>query len=373
MFDVAIIGSGSMGMAAGYYLSKQNKRVVLIDTNDPPHSEGSHHGETRIIRHAYGEGESYVPLVLRAQKLWLDLEKESGKTLFHQTGVLNIGQEKSTFLQNVLKSATKHSLPLEKLTAEDINNRWEGFDVPDDLVGCFEMTSGVLMSDACVQAYRDLAIKHGTTLLANTCVNQITPDESGVTIETEQQTIQAKELIISAGKGTNDVLTMLDTQLPLQPIRKTFSWFHSEEAIYSKDNFPALTYDVNNNTYYGFPSIDGAGVKIGRHSEGKSVESKESLKPFNTYPEDMGDVSRLVHAIMPEELPHKEGKVCTYTNTPDGDFIIDRLDNHPNVAVACGFSGHGFKFASVVGEILSDIVVDGESKQDISRFRVGRF
>lgn len=372
-YDVAIIGAGSMGMAAGYYLSKQHKRVALIDAYDPPHSEGSHHGGTRLIRHAYGEGEGYVPMVLRAQELWLELEKEAKQTLFHRTGVLNISREGSDFLQNVLMSATKHSLPLEKMTARDINNRWNGFNIPNNLIGCFEPESGVLMSEACVQAYRDLATEQGATFLTHSTITDINAGREEITIETNQQTIKATELIVSAGKGTNDVLTMLDKQLPLQPTRKTFSWFDSDEALYKKDRFPAWAYDVDDDTYYGFPSIDRAGVKIGRHSGGQPVSSTDPLEAFGTYPEDMGDVARLGRAIMPEELPHKEGKVCTYTNTPDGDFIIDRLENHPNVTVACGFSGHGFKFASVVGDILSDIVLKGESKQDVSGFKMNRF
>lgn len=373
MYDVAIIGAGSMGMAAGYYLAKQHQHVALIDADDPPHSEGSHHGETRLIRHAYGEGASYVPMVLRAQELWLALEKEAGRKLFHKTGVLNISREGSSFLHNVLKGATMHSLPLEKMTAADINNRWKGFDIPDDLVGCYEPDSGVLMSESCVQTYRDLARKEGATLFSHSTITNINAEPENITIETREQTIQAKELIITAGKGTNDVLGMLDVQLPLQPTRKTFSWFHSDETTYKMGAFPAWTYDVDNDTYYGFPSIDETGTKVGRHSGGRAVQSTETLEAFGTYPEDTGDVARLVNAIMPDELAHKEGKVCTYTNTPDGDFIINRLGAHPNVKIACGFSGHGFKFASVVGEILSEMVLNGESKQDISGFRMDRF
>lgn len=373
IYDVAIIGAGSMGMAAGYYLSKQHKHVALIDSNNPPHTEGSHHGDTRIIRHAYGEGEDYVPMVLRAQELWLELEQEAGKKLFHQTGVLNIGRENSDFLQNVLKGAKTHSLPLEKLAATEINQRWEGFNVPHDLIGCFESESGVLMSDACVQAYRELAIKQGASLFTHTTPTNITVDSEKVMIESNGPSIQAKKLIISAGKGTNDVLEMLDTQLPLQPTRKTFSWFTSNETIYNKEQFPAWTYDVDNDTYYGFPSIDGAGVKVGRHSGGRPVTSTETLTDFGTYPEDMEEVSNLSNRMMSQWLPHKEGRVCTYTNTPDGNFIIDHLKNHPNVTVACGFSGHGFKFASAIGEIVSDIVIYGASKEDVSGFKLDRF
>ncbi|WP_042143524.1 N-methyl-L-tryptophan oxidase [Paucisalibacillus sp. EB02] len=372
-YDVIIIGAGSMGMAAGYYLSKKNKQVLLIDAYDPPHSEGSHHGETRIIRHAYGEGENYVPMALRAQELWLELEQEANKTLFHQTGVLNIGTEDSPFIQNVIKSAEKHALAIEQLSAEEINERWNGYDLPNDLIGCFEPNSGVLMSEACIQAFRDLALQNGSTLLTHTKVKNMTIHQGEVIVTTDSQTIQGKELIITAGKGTNNILSLLGVELPLQPTRKTFSWFHSDEDIYNKNAFPAWSYDVNDRIYYGFPSIDGAGVKVGRHDGGHPTSPEEKLRVFGTYPEDSQDVAHITKKIMSSEMPLKEGKVCTYTNSPDGNFIIDKLKEFPNVTVACGFSGHGFKFSTVVGEILSQMIIDRKSKLDIKQFRVDRF
>ena len=148
--DAIIIGAGSMGMAAGYYLARGNKKVVLIDPYDPPHAEGSHHGETRLIRHAYGEGENYVPMALRAQELWFELERESGRRLFHQTGVLNIGTPESDFLKNVRRSVEVHSLPADFLTAPEVNERWPGFQLSGELTACYEPNSGILMSEEAI-------------------------------------------------------------------------------------------------------------------------------------------------------------------------------------------------------------------------------
>ncbi|MFD1445600.1 N-methyl-L-tryptophan oxidase [Oceanobacillus profundus] len=373
IYDVAIIGAGSMGMAAGYYLAKNGKTVALIDSNNPPHSNGSHHGETRIIRHAYGEGDSYVPLALRSQELWYELEQASNRKLFHQTGVLNIGSKESTFLQNVMQSVEKYKLSAEILTAQEINKRWPGYHLPDSLIGCFETNLRVLMSEEAIIAYRDLAIKHGANLYTNSQVQHLIVTNDLTTIELADPHIEAKQLIITAGKGTNQILSLLGYELPLQPVRKTFSWFEAKEEIYHSHTFPAWSYDNANEIYYGFPSIDGAGIKIGRHDGGYPVQTKETLKAFGTYPEDEQDVTQFIHQYMSADLKHKQGKVCTYTNTPDGNFIIDRIPNYQNVITACGFSGHGFKFSSGVGELLSQMVIHGKSSLDIGYFSLDRF
>ena len=151
-YDVVIIGAGSMGMAAGYFLAKEGKKVLLLDAFDPPHSHASHHGETRIIRYAYGEGEEYVPLALRAKALWETLEQQTGRSLFLKTGVLNIGPKESSFIKMLIASAEKYQLPIEILNAEQMNTRFPGLDIPEKYIGCFESTSGVLKCEASIQS-----------------------------------------------------------------------------------------------------------------------------------------------------------------------------------------------------------------------------
>ncbi|VEF49286.1 FAD dependent oxidoreductase [Bacillus freudenreichii] len=362
-------------MAAGYFLASQGKKVLLIDAFDSPHTEGAHHGETRIIRHAYGEGENYVPMALRAQELWLALEKESNKKLFIQTGVLNAGDPESLFIKNVIKSAKTYSLPVEVLTSEEMNDKWPGFHFSEDYVGCFEKSSGVLMVEECIRAYRELAEKSGAVLKTNTMVQSIEATESSVTVKTKNETFTGEKLIVSAGKGTGPVLSTLGLELPLQPVRKTFSWFDSDEDVYREGQFPAfaVNYPNSDELYYGFPSIGGAGVKIGRHDEGQPIQPWEKLADYGAFPEDEGDVKSFADRFMSQKLPVKYGKTCVYTLTPDSDFIIDKHPELKNVFFACGFSGHGFKFASAVGEILSQLAVDGKTELDISDFSMGRF
>ncbi|MBB6454082.1 monomeric sarcosine oxidase [Salirhabdus euzebyi] len=372
-YDTIIVGAGSMGMASGYYLARQGKSVLLVDSFDPPHSNGSHHGETRIIRHAYGEGATYVPLALRAQKLWLELQKETRKKIFEQTGVINIGEENSPFVKEVQASANKHNLPIEVLTGSEINRRWPGFALPAHYVGCLEKTSGVLFSEACISSYKELAKSHGATLKMNSTVSNIQLENNGVAVQMKGETYRSHSLIVTAGAWASKLLKTLNLSLPLQTVRKTFSWFDDNGETYHPSKFPAFTMDVKEGMYYGFPNIDQAGVKIGRHDGGIPISIEEPIEEFGKYEEDKADVSNVLRQYFPKAGNFKQGKTCIYTNTPDGDFIIDQLPNHPHVAIACGFSGHGFKFGSVVGEILSQLIENKTMPYDLEPFSIKRF
>lgn len=372
-YDVIVIGAGSMGMAAGYFLSKSGKSSLLLDSFNPPHDKGSHHGDTRIIRHAYGEGEEYVPLALKAQELWNDLEKATGKQLFLQTGVLNVGYEKTDFIENIISSAKTHSLPLEILDSSEVNKRWPGINLPDNYIGCFEPTSGVLKCGECIGAYRELAEQHGATILTNSKVKELVVHDERVTVKTEDQTFSADALVVSAGAWSGNLLSALDLNLPLNPVRKTFAWFNASEDLYNYKQFPAFAFETSQGQYYGFPSIDGAGLKVGRHDGGETINPDEAMREFSELEEDAADLKQFLHSYMPSTQQLKYGKSCMYTLTPDEDFIIDLHPNYSNVAIASGFSGHGFKFSSVVGQILSELIILGKTEKNISYFSIDRF
>lgn len=372
-YDVIVIGAGSMGMAAGYFLSKSGKRTLLLDSFNPPHNKGSHHGDTRIIRHAYGEGEEYVPLALKAQELWNDLEKVTGKQLFLQTGVLNVGYEKTDFIENIISSAKIHSLPLEILDSSEVNKRWPGILLPDNYIGCFEPTSGVLKCGECIGAYRELAEQHGATILTNSKVKEVVVHDERVTVKTGDHTFSADALVVSAGAWSGKLLSTLDLHLPLNPVRKTFAWFNASEDLYNYKQFPAFAFETSQGQYYGFPSIDGAGLKIGRHDGGDTINPDEAMQEFSELEEDATDLRQFLHRYMPSTQQLKYGKACMYTLTPDEDFIIDLHPTYSNIAIASGFSGHGFKFSSVVGQILSELIILGKTEKNISPFSINRF
>ncbi|QOS79161.1 N-methyl-L-tryptophan oxidase [Paenibacillus sp. JNUCC31] len=372
-YDVIVIGAGSMGMAAGYFLSKSGKSTLLVDSFDPPHNKGSHHGETRIIRHAYGEGEKYVPLALKAQELWNDLEKVTGKQLFLQTGVLNVGYEKTKFIQNIISSSNTYSLPLEILGSIEVNKRWPGITLPENYIGCFEPTSGVLKCEECIDAYRELAKQNGAAIITNSKVKEIKVHDKRVTIKTDDHAYSADALVISAGAWSGSLLSMLDLNLPLNPVRKTFAWFDHNEDLYHHNNFPAFSFETSEGIYYGFPSIDGSGLKVGRHDGGHTINPDEAILEFDELEQDTTDLKQFLHRYMPSIQQLKYGKTCMYTMTPDEDFIIDTHPDYSNVAIASGFSGHGFKFSSVVGQILSELIISGETEHNISPFSLNRF
>lgn len=371
-YDVVVVGAGSMGMAAGYFLAKQGKKVLMMDAFDPPHHHASHHGETRIIRHAYGEGEKYVPLALRAQALWEALQAESGQTLFLKTGVLNMGEASSPFIQMIIASAKQYQLPIEVLTAAEIHQRFPGITLPDNYIGCFESTSGVLRCEDCISAYRQLALAHGAELLTYHPLDEIDVQDHGVTLRSGETVIVADKVIVSAGAWATKLMSALDFTLPMQPNRKTFAWFEADEALYGEGLFPAFSFDSPQGMYYGFPSIDGAGLKVGRHDGGEAQDPDTPIAPFDTVVDSV-DLERFLATVMLQTSGLMYGKTCLYSMTADEHFIIDTHPKHDNIIIAAGFSGHGFKFASVIGEILSDLAVRGETEHDISLFSLSRF
>lgn len=371
-YDVIVVGAGSMGMAAGYFLAKHGQRVLLLDAFDPPHSHASHHGETRIIRHAYGEGKDYVPLALRAQTLWEELEHQSQRSIFLKTGVLNIGERTRPFISTLIASAEEYQLPIEVLSAEQANARYPGLALPSEFVAVLESTSGVLRCEKAIEAYRQLAQEQGAELNTYSRVSDINVLQNSVIVTAKGKEFSAKKLVVSVGAWSNDLLKMLDLDLPLSPVRKTFAWYDAPDELYGEGHFPAFSWDIPEGMYYGFPSIDGAGLKIGRHDQGEPHEPNTPLVPFSQA-QDTSDLNQLLSRYMPQVGPFHVGKTCMYTRTPDEHFIIDHHPKYSHVMIASGFSGHGFKFASVIGEVLTDMVLDKSPDFDLSLFSIERF
>ncbi|NRD79791.1 N-methyl-L-tryptophan oxidase [Bacillus sp. BRMEA1] len=369
--EVVIVGAGSMGMAAGYYLSKLGMKVLLIDAHNPPHDKGSHHGETRIIRHAYGEGSQYVPLVLRAQQLWDQLEQESDMKLFLHTGVLCAGDPKSSFVKGAVDSGRKYTLPIEHLSKEEIEYRWRGFSLPEGFSGCYEPNSGVLFSEQCIAAFRKLGLENGMTYLPFTKVEKIEMNANGAVIQTDLETYFADFTIVSAGAWSGKILKQTGLDLPLRPVRKTVSWVECSQELYDSQVFPAYTFDLLDAHYYGFPSINGSGVKVGRHDGGQPIDPDVQISPYGQSDEE--EIRSFLHKCLPNANgPLRKGSTCKYTLTPDEDFILDRHPEHQHLFIAAGFSGHGFKFSSVVGEIISQVITEGKTPFDLSSFKINR-
>ncbi|AIF44509.1 N-methyl-L-tryptophan oxidase [Virgibacillus sp. SK37] len=368
-YDVIIIGAGSMGMAAGYYLGRNGINTLLIDAFDPPHNKGSHHGDTRLIRHASAEGRQYVPLALRAQELWYELQEEIGKTLFLPTGTLLVGDQNATFINETIKRAKEFSLPLEKLSAHEIQKRWPSFSIASELTGYYESSSGVLFNQECIEAYKQLSKHYPVTLKTNTIVQSINSIDSSATVKTNKGTYHAKKVIVSAGAWTGKILHSLG--LPLQTVRKTFGWFRTIDTSFQPPMLPCFYFNVANEKYYGFPDVDGKGVKVGRNDSERDVDPGQMTQDFGKYSSDENDLKNFAGKFIPRAAnKFSYGKTCMITKTPNKDFIIDFHPESENIIIAGGFSGHGFKYSSVIGEILSQLAINKSTTHDISKFSI---
>lgn len=370
-FDVIVVGLGAMGSAAAYHLCKRGHRVLGLDTHPRLHKEGSSHGRSRIIRQAYAEAPEYVPLVQRAYELWRELEEESGRTLLTVTGGLNMGRRDGAVVGGIIRSAQQHDLPYEKLFPEEVAARFPGFDLPDDLMAAFDPLAGILAPEECVAAHLNLAIESGAELHHEEPVRRWEAGEAGARVETEVRAYEADRLIVTAGPWAPELLSDID--LPLSVERVVNVHFDCPRPdLFGADRFPLYTLDVQEGSYYGFPLLPGQGVKIGRHDGG------EVCTPHSIRRSIGREEIEVLRSVLDKYLPGAAGAVkwaltCMYTNTPDRNFVIDLHPEHDNVAFGCGFSGHGFKFASVLGEVLADLVVSGRTEHPIGFLSSSRF
>lgn len=370
--DVLILGAGSMGMATGNYLARKGIRTILLDAYDPPHILGSHHGDTRLFRYAYSDHEPYVPLALRALELWRELEEESGVSLFEQTGVLSVGIDGPDSLEDKLEAARIYSLAVERFSREELIRRWPGLVLPDTAEGLLETEAGILSPEKVIRAYRQLVLEAGAILYTKTVAEKIIYYQDGVTVQTKDRKFTADKLVVCSGAGNASLLA--EWHLPLKVVRKTVGWFETRGDQFRSPAFPGFVITKGCIDYYGFPDFEGGGLKIGRHDGGQEVKWGEEIAPFGSYGQDEQELRDALNLYMPQASGRLlRGSTCLYTVTPDEDFIIDQHPSYPHVLVAAGFSGHGFKFVSSLGEALGQLVTNGRSEINLERFKANRF
>jgi sarcosine oxidase len=368
-FDVAVVGLGAMGSAALYHLTRRKVRVLGIERFEPGHEHGSSHGQTRIIRLGYFEHPSYVPLARRAYRLWRELEAEASQRLLHITGIIEIGPADGTVVAGTLAASRLHGLPHEVLAAAETMRRFPAFRLPDDYVAVLQNDGGYLEAEPAIRAHLSLARDAGAELRTLETVLAIAPIASGVRITTDRAVIEAGAAIVSVGPWTKKLLP--DLPAPLRVTRQVMAWF-APRLPARFGSFPVFLLESRHGIHYGFPLLED-GMKVAKHyHREETVEPDANNKTVS--PTDQA----VIRAAIAEHLPDANGallaaKTCLYTMTPDGDFVIDRLPGCPNIIVASPCSGHGFKFAGVIGEILTDLATSGTTAHDISRFRLARF
>ena len=362
-----------MGGATAYHLAKRGQRVIGIDRHSPPHAMGSSHGKSRMIREAYYEHPLYVPLVQRAYALWGELERAAGdRTFFIRTGGLMIGAEGGALVSGTLRSTEEHHLPHEVITSRDLHRRYPAFSPLDEMVGVLEHRAGILLPEAIVQAHLELAAHHGADLRVETQVYGWEDGADGVTLRVGDETIRARQLVVAAGALVGDVLPDVGKLLTVE--RRTIHWFDPVRfpEYFTSQRMPVSIWELENGTiFYTKPDL-GDGVKIGIHHGGEADGRIPTGHPVSDA-ED-AEIYDLLRRFVPFAKGHpRERAICQYTMAPDAHFIVDRHPQAENVLVLSPCSGHGFKFASVIGEIAADLAISGSSAFDVSPFSPRRF
>ncbi|MGQ0648487.1 MAG: N-methyl-L-tryptophan oxidase [Gemmatimonadaceae bacterium] len=373
-FDVIVVGAGGMGSAAAYHLTRRGKRVLALERHGIAHDLGSSHGITRIIRLAYFEHPSYVPLLRRAYELWRELQSAFGEQLLHITGSIDAGEERSRTFSGSLASCTAHDLPHEVLTSAQLSARFPGYQLPPGHRAVLQPEGGFLLPEPCIEAHIELARAGGADVRAHERAFEWEVTAEGtVMVETELGVYEAEQLVIAAGAWTGQLVPSLGTLLT--PERQVLGWFGIEDRdVFAPQHFPVFNLDFDGRHWYGFPEFAVPGFKVGcYHHLREAVDAEDpDWRPVSRHDID------LLRSCVRQCFPAADGdlvmsKVCLFTNTPDEDFIIDRLPGSPQVVIASPCSGHGFKFASVIGEIVADLVTRGGTAHDIARHRVSRF
>ena len=378
-YDVIVIGLGGMGSATAYQLAARGRRVLGLERHTPAHDRGSSHGQSRIIRQAYFEDPAYVPLLLRAYELWRQIEAETGRDLLVVTGGLMIGAPKSHVVAGAIRSAQEWGLAHDVLDAATIRRRFPQFTPQPHEVALYEELAGFVRPEAAVAAHLDRAATLGAELHFGESVTnwEASAGGEGVRVTTGQGTYEAARLVVSPGPWAPELLARL--ALPLEVERQVMYWFApvGGDAAFAPDRFPIYIWETGDATIYGFPTSDGPGT--GAKVAFFRVPGPHQVTTPGTIARAVGaaEVAQMRAAIA-DRIPALNGellgaKACMYTNTPDEHFVIATLPDAPQVAVAAGFSGHGFKFASTIGEIMADLATDGTTRHPIALFGPGRF
>jgi sarcosine oxidase len=368
-FDVVVAGVGGMGSATLFHLARRGKRVLGLERFDVPNDMGSSHGLTRIIRLAYFEHPDYVPLVQRAYELWRELETEAGEQLLHVTGIVEAGER---IYDGALRSCVEHSLPYETIDGRELARRHPAFRLPPDLPVFLQPDAGFLVPERCIAEHVNGAIARGAAVRARERVLEWDATENGVRVRTDRGTVEAERLVLAAGAWSQDV-----ARLPpgvTGALRQALAWFQPlRPELFTPERLPVFNLALDGEHFYGFPVFGVPGFKVGRYDHFGAGGDPDLISREPTVDDEIP-----LRAFAERYIPDGAGptlalKTCLFEPTPDEHFLIDRHPETDLAVVGAGFSGHGFKFCSVVGEILADLALEGSTNHDIGLFRMARF
>jgi sarcosine oxidase len=368
-YDVVVAGVGGMGSAALYHLARRGKRVLGLERFDIPHEHGSSHGHTRIIRLAYFEHSSYVPLLRRAYELWRELEAEAGEELLRITGIVEGGPR---ILEGVLRSCADHDLPHEVLTGNEVVRRFPAYRLPPELEVAFQPDGGFVVPERCIVAHVEGALARGATVRARERVLEWEARENGVRVTTDRGVIEADRLVLTAGAWSQDVAQLPDGLV--RGVRQSLAWFQpTRPELFDPGAFPVFNLALDDEHFYGFPAYGIPGFKLGRYDHFGAGGDPDEIDREPTRA-DEEPLREFAARYFPDGAgPTIALKTCLFEPSPDEHFLIDRHPETELAVLGAGFSGHGFKFCSVVGEILADLATGGKTSHDIGFLRLSRF
>jgi len=371
-FDVAVVGLGAMGSASIYAAARRGLRVVGVDRYEPGHPRSSSFGESRLIRLAYFEDPSYVPLVQESFQLWRDLEVATGEKILRMTGLIEAGFPGSPLVMNSWRSSIEHHLRSERLSAPEANARYPAFDLPADWDVIFQPDAGALLPEKAIRLFVAAAKVHGAQVRTNTRVICVEPMADRVLVVLEGgERIEAGSAVVAAGAWIGDLLPEVAANLRLT--RQPLLWFQPPEpALVDPDRMPAFLFQTHADVIYGLPDICGTGIKVASHLSGGDLRSAEQPRAEVSPAE-----AAYLHGELLRYVPAAAGtlvrsSVCIYTRSPDEHFVVGLHPKAPQIVIASPCSGHGFKFASVMGEGLTDLAMDRRTDRPIGRFNVER-
>jgi sarcosine oxidase len=371
-YDAIVIGVGGMGSAALYHLAQRGWKALGLEQFDVPHEMGSSHGYSRMIRYTLQEHPSYVPLVRRSYELWHQLENASKEKLLVTTGSIRAGHAESEYFQGAVAACEEHHIPYEVLTGPEVSRRFPGYQLDHDIAAVYQADGGFLLPERCIVNHVNAALEAGAEVHGRERVLEWEPSGEGVVVNTTRGTYRGGRLIVSAGAWASKVASPLESYAVAE--RQVLGWFQpSRPELFRPDRFPVFSVEFEEGRFYGYPSYGIPGFKVGRyHHLGQKVD------PDTMDREAHAEDEMVLRAFTRRYMPLAAGptlalKTCMFTNSPDEHFILDVLPDHPQVSIAAGFSGHGFKFSSVIGEIMADLAQRGESRHDLTLFRLSRF
>ena len=370
-FEYIVLGLGGLGSGAAYWLARRAGRDVLgIEQFELGHSRGESEDHSRIIRLSY-HTPAYVELAKRAYECWAALEADALEQVVLRTGGLDLGPRVSAIpLDTYARSMRAAGVPFEWLDAAEVMRRWPAFTLGDDVRGLYQRDGGIAMASRANRAHRRMAREHGATLVDRAPVTAIRDAFGEVEVEAGGTRYRCRRLVVAAGPWTNGALAHLGLSLPLEVTQEQVTYFASRDAsAFHPDRFPVWIW-MDDPCFYGFPAFGEAGPKAAQDAGGRTVGADT-----RTFEPDPQNLARVV-AFLERHLPLALGdviytKTCLYTLTPDRDFVVDAVPGHDGVLVAVG-AGHAFKFASVVGRVLSELAVDGQTPSDLAPFGMAR-